>query len=79
MLSYRPKTLLFQENELMNLKLKDKGKKHVEASSMEKHDQSHKPNPSKKHKNKVPQVTTPHKLASTNDKDAPLTQVLYHT
>lgn len=64
------------ENEMMNLKLKDKGKKHVEASSMEKHEQNHRPNPSKKQKNKVPQVTTPHKVTSTNDRDAPLTQIL---
>lgn len=65
---------------MTNLKLKDKGKKHVEASSsMEKHEENHRPNPSKKHKNKAPQVTTPHKVTSTNDRDAPLTQVFYHS
>lgn len=61
-----------------NLKLKDKGKKHVQASSMEKHEQNHASNPSKKN-NKVPQVTKLHKVTSTNDKDAPLTQVFYPT
>lgn len=63
------------ENEMNNLKLKDKGKKHVQASSMEKHEQNHASNPSKKN-NKVPQVTKLHKVTSTNDKDAPLTQIL---
>ncbi|KAL1812447.1 hypothetical protein ACET3Z_022512 [Daucus carota] len=63
------------ENEMMNLKLKDKGKKQIEASSMEKHVQDHKPNPSKKN-NKVPKATTTHKVTSTNDRDAPLTQIL---
>lgn len=79
MLSYKPITLLFQENEMMNLKLKDKGKKHVDASSTEKHEQVHKPNSSKKHNNKVTQVTRPHKVTSTNDRDAPLTQVFCQT
>ncbi|WOH05254.1 hypothetical protein DCAR_0624668 [Daucus carota subsp. sativus] len=65
-----------QENEMMNLKLKDKGKKQVEASSMEKHEQNHKPNPSKKKNSKAPKVTTTHKVTSTNDRDAPLTQIL---
>ncbi|KAL8097940.1 plant UBX domain-containing protein 10-like [Apium graveolens] len=64
------------ENEMMNLKLEDKGKKHVEASSTEKHEQVHKPNSSKKHNNKVTKVTRPHKVSSTNNRDAPLTQIL---
>ena len=50
---------------MMNLKLKDKGKKQVEASSMEKHEQNHKPNPSKKKNSKAPKVTTTHKVTST--------------